>query len=366
MDQMEQMKGWILESLVKVQHPEQQKSIIELKMVDTVAFCDGIARVDLILSSTADPNRDALFQRVKEVVGALEGVQTVNVGISLKTPPVKPAFTKTPSAPAPMASLPNIKNIIAVSSGKGGVGKTSISVNLACALQQEGAKVGILDADIYGPNVPIMMGLRGAKFGHNPEKDMLIPTENHGVKVVSMYFLIKEDQPVVWRGPMLDKVIRQFLTQADWGELDYLIIDLPPGTGDAQLTIIQATPVVGAIIVTTPQDVAIHDSRKGLTMFTDQKIPVLGIIENMSYFVGDDGKRYEIFGHGGGRNAADKLGVPFLGEVPIVPAQREKADEGVPVVVYAPNSEQATIFRNIAHQVIRKVHELAGEPVPTH
>ena len=354
-------KDTLFAALAQVQHPQEGRPITDLNMVDNVAECDGIVRVDLILSSTADPNRDEIFNRVREAMAKVPDVTQVNVGLSLKTPPAKPPFQPTPVAPAPQASMPNIKNIIAVSSGKGGVGKTSVSVNLACALQQLGAKVGILDADIYGPNVPIMMGLRNAKLGQNEQGKLVVP-ENYGVKAISMYFLVKEDQPVVWRGPMLDKVIRQFLTDSDWGDLDYLIVDLPPGTGDAQLTTVQAMPVVGAIIVTTPQEVAIHDSRKGLAMFTNANIPVLGIIENMSYFKGDDGKQYEIFGRGGGRRAAESLNVPFLGEIPIVPAQRENADEGRPVVVYAPESEQATIFRHVAQLVVDKIHELAKQP----
>ena len=348
--------------------PEQQavydilKAVIEPSMIDTIAACDGNVKVELILASTTDPNRDEILNRAKKALEKLPGVQQISVSLSLKTP--AKGFGKTQPAPqtAPVAPKENaltIKHILAVSSGKGGVGKTSVSVNLACALQQEGKRVGILDADIYGPNVPIMMGLRGAKLGSEDNK--LIPPENHGVKVVSMAFLIEEDQPVVWRGPMLDKVIRQFLADTQWGELDYLIVDLPPGTGDAQLTTIQAMPVTGAIIVTTPQDVAIHDSRKGLSMFLSAKIPVLGVIENMSYFKGDDGKEYEIFGRGGGKNAAAQLKLPFLGEVPIVSQQRADADAGKPIVVSQPDSEQAQIFKTIAKKVEEGVRNLKRE-----
>ena len=355
--------------------PEQQAlydaltQVIEPSMIDFVSVCDGIAKADLILSSTADPNRDEILARAKRTLEKADGVKSATVGISIKTPAAKGAFAKgapqaapQPTAPvAPKAQVPGIKHIIAVSSGKGGVGKTSVSVNLACALQQAGNKVGILDADIYGPNVPIMMGLRQAKL--DSENNRLIAPENHGVKVVSMAFLIKEDQPVVWRGPMLDKVIRQFLTDTNWGELDYLIVDLPPGTGDAQLTTIQAMPVTGAVIVTTPQDVAIHDSRKGLAMFISGKVPVLGVIENMSYFRADDGKEYEIFGRGGGRKAAEELKLAFLGEIPIIPQQREDADAGKPIVVSQPDSEQAEIFKGIAKQIATSVNNLNRETV---
>jgi ATP-binding protein involved in chromosome partitioning len=286
----------------------------------------------------------------------------------LKTPAAVKPFQRPadkPVAPvAPKQLLPNVKNVIAVSSGKGGVGKTSVSVNLACALTQLGYKVGIVDADIYGPNVPIMMGLRGARItGEKGGKPL--PPENYDVKVLSVAFMIREDQPVVWRGPMLDRIIRQFLNDFEWGELDFLLVDLPPGTGDAQLTIMQAASLAGAIIVTTPQEVALHDSRKGLAMFIGQNIPCLGIIENMSYFECEHGGRYEIFGNGGGRIAAEQLSVPFLGEIPLVPEQRERADQGQPVVMYDPDGKQAGIFRHIAEQVVSSVRAANEKAVPT-
>jgi len=340
--------------------PEQIKAalqgIVPETQLDVVSFCDGLVKIDVILVNTADPSREALFAKIKETVLKLPEVKEVNVGISLKTPAAKPAFAPKTTAPAPQEQQLSVKHIIAVSSGKGGVGKTTVSVNLACALEQQGFKVGILDADIYGPNVPIMMGLRQAKLGQNDEQK-LVPPENHNVKVVSMAFLIKEEQPVVWRGPMLDKVIRQFLTDTAW-DADYLIIDLPPGTGDAQLTVMQSMPVTGAIIVTTPQEVAIHDSRKGLAMFKSNDVPVFGIVENMSYFVGDDGKRYELFGNGGGRRAAEELEVPFLSEIPLVPIQREQADEGMPIVVSDPEGAQAQVFKQLAKTIVEAVEKL--------
>ncbi len=354
----------VMQALTRVVDPEKNQNLIELGMVDFASVCDNSVKVDLILPSTDYPEKEGLLAVTRQVLQSLEGVNQVTVGISLKTPAAVKPFqrpTNQPLAPvAPKQLLPNIKNVIAISSGKGGVGKTSVSVNLACALTQLGYTVGIVDADIYGPNVPLMMGLRHAKVTEQATNGKPIPPQNNGVKVMSVAFMIKEEQPVVWRGPLLDRIIRQFLSDFEWDELDFLLVDLPPGTGDAQLTIMQAASLSGAIIVTTPQEVALHDSRKGLAMFVGQNIPCLGIIENMSYFEGDDGKRYEIFGHGGGRSAAVQLQVPFLGEVPLVIEQREKADAGQPVVVYEPDGKQAAIFRQIAENMVenlRRVNE---------
>lgn len=332
------------------------EGILPADKIDNVSVCDGIARVDVVLESTQDPKRDEIFAAIKEKVSALPGIKMVNPGISTKTPSAKP-FGQPAQSPAPQAvkqELP-FKHIIAVSSGKGGVGKTTVTVNLACALEKQGFKVGILDADIYGPNVAIMMGLRGQRLQADPETQAFKLPENHGVKVISMAFLIGEEQPVIWRGPMMDKVIRQFVSDMPWEELDFLLIDLPPGTGDAQLTVMQALPQAHAIIVTTPQEVALHDSKKGLAMFQNNKMDVLGLIENMSYFVCEHGSRYELFGHGGGKRAAETLNIPFLGEVPLVAEQRAKADEGLPVVVYDPNGAQAQIFLSLASQVAEAV-----------
>ncbi len=359
----------VLQALKAVNDPGRGNNVVDLAMVDGLAVCDGNVKVDLILPSTDYEHREQLLADARAAIQQLPGVKLATVGISLKTPPKTPPFQRPadrPTAPvSPKQLLPNVKNIIAISSGKGGVGKTSVSVNLACALTQLGYHVGIVDADIYGPNVPIMMGLRGKPhIPVNAETEKPMPPENHGVKVVSMSYFVQEDQPVVWRGPMLDRAIRQFLTDFDWGELDFLLVDLPPGTGDAQLTIMQAAELSGAVVVTTPQEVALHDSRKALSMFKGQNIPLLGIVENMSYFVCEHGGRYEIFGHGGGRDAAEKLDVPFLGELPLVAEQRAKADQGLPVVVYAPDSEQAANFRNIATRLVEVLREVnRGEKV---
>lgn len=357
----------VLQALKGVIDPGSNRNIVDLEMIDNLAACDGNVKVDLILPNTAYEHRDQLLADAKAAIQQLPDAKMVTVGISLKTPPKTAPFQRPADRPvAPVAGkqlLPNVKNIIAVSSGKGGVGKTSVSVNLACALTQLGYHVGIVDADIYGPNVPIMMGLRGKPaMAVNPETNKPMPPENHGVKVVSMSYFVQEDQPIVWRGPMLDRAIRQFLTDFDWGELDFLLVDLPPGTGDAQLTIMQAAELSGAVVVTTPQEVALHDSRKALSMFKGQNIPLLGIVENMSYFVCEHGSRYEIFGHGGGREAAEKLEIPFLGEVPLVAEQRAWADQGLPVAVYAPESEQAATFRNLAIRLVDVLREVSKQP----
>ncbi|MGQ0812119.1 MAG: Mrp/NBP35 family ATP-binding protein [Nitrospiraceae bacterium] len=251
--------------------------------------------------------------------------------------------------------IPGVTHVIAVSSGKGGVGKSTVAVNLAVALAQAGAKVGLLDADIYGPNIPMMMGLQ-----KTPEqKDgKITPAESHGVKLISMGFFVPEETAVVWRGPMVHTAIQQLFRDVLWGELDYLLIDLPPGTGDAQLTLTQLVSLAGAITVTTPQEVALHDVRKGMMMFEKVNVPLLGIVENMSYFLcGHCGERTEIFSHGGGERAAEKLGIPFLGRIPIDPAIRSGGDSGHPIVVADPGSPQAKAFGEIAAKLAAELNK---------
>jgi len=245
--------------------------------------------------------------------------------------------------------LPDVKHIVAVSSGKGGVGKSTVAANLAVALAASGARVGLIDADIYGPNIPMMLGVRKP-----PEQQdgKLLPAESYGVKLISMGFFVPEETAIVWRGPMVHTAIQQFFRDVIWGELDYLLIDLPPGTGDAQLSISQLVSLAGVITVTTPQEVALHDVRKGMTMFQKVNVPLLGIIENMSYYIcGHCGDRAEIFSHGGGQRAAEKLGVPFLGAIPIDLAIRAGGDEGMPIVAANPDSPQAKTFRDIAAKI---------------
>lgn len=364
----------VMQALAQVMVPAEGDSpatnVVEAGMIDFATVCDNQVKVDLIFPSTSYPHRDAVLHAVRGAVQALPDIRLATVGISLKTPAAVKPFQRPADKPvAPVAAkqlLPNIGNVIAVSSGKGGVGKTSVTVNLACALTAQGYRVGIVDADIYGPNVPIMLGLRNQRIKGESEAGKPLPLENYGIKVISVAFLIKEEQPVVWRGPMLDRIIRQFLSDFEWGELDFLLVDLPPGTGDAQLTIMQAASLSGAIIVTTPQEVALHDSRKGLAMFVGQSIPCLGLVENMSYFECDHGGRYEIFGHGGGRKAAETLGVPFLAEIPLVLEQRQQADEGRPVMIANPESRQAALFNTLAENVVAELARVhAQTPVPT-
>lgn len=257
--------------------------------------------------------------------------------------------------------VPGVKHVIAISSGKGGVGKSTVAANLACALALTGAKVGLLDADLYGPNIPMMMG--GAT-GPEQKDGKIVPVENYGVKLISMAYLVPEDTPLVWRGPMVHQYLQAFFRDVLWGELDYLLIDLPPGTGDVQLSLSQMVPLAGAITVTTPQEVALYDVRKGMAMFQKVNVPLLGIVENMSHFVcGHCGERTEIFSYGGGERAAEKLGVPFLGRIPIDPAIRDGGDTGHPIVMADPASPQAAAFQDIAQKIIAQVGGTGKEGV---
>ncbi|MGC9503967.1 Mrp/NBP35 family ATP-binding protein [Baaleninema sp.] len=342
----------VLNVLRPVQDPELQKSLVELNMIRNVAIEGGTVKFTLVLTTPACPLREFIVEDCEKAVRTLSGVEAVEVDVTAETP-------KQASLPD-RQGIDGVNNIIAISSGKGGVGKSSVAVNVAVALAQTGAKVGLLDADIYGPNGPNMLGLADAKVmvRQAPDgKEVLEPAFNHGVKLVSMAFLIDKDQPVIWRGPMLNGVIRQFLYQVQWGELDYLIVDMPPGTGDAQLTLAQAVPMAGVAIVTTPQQVALLDSRKGLKMFEQLGVPVLGIVENMSYFVPPDlpDRQYDIFGSGGGEKTSEELGVPLLGRVPLEIPLREGSDEGVPIVVSRPESVSAKELTAVAKQIAAKV-----------
>jgi ATP-binding protein involved in chromosome partitioning len=341
----------VLEVLRPVQDPELQKSLVELNMIRNVTIDDGKVSFTLVLTTPACPLREFIVEDCQKAVKKLPGVTDVSVEVTAETPHQKSLPDRT--------GVTGVKNIIAVSSGKGGVGKSTVAVNIAVALAQTGAKVGLLDADIYGPNDPTMLGLSDAQIVvRSSEKgEILEPAFNHGVKLVSMGFLIDRDQPVIWRGPMLNGVIRQFLYQVQWGDLDYLIVDMPPGTGDAQLTLTQAVPMAGAVIVTTPQTVALLDSRKGLRMFQQMNVPVLGIVENMSYFIPPDmpDKQYDIFGSGGGEKTARELGVPLLGCVPLEISTRVGGDIGVPIVVQEPDSASAKALKSIALAIAGKV-----------
>lgn len=344
-------KTAILDVLRPVQDPELQKSLVELNMIRNVEIQDGKVSLTLVLTTPACPLREMIVDDCKAAIHTLPGVKAIEIDVTAETPQQKQLPDRT--------GISGVKNIVAISSGKGGVGKSTVAVNIAVALAQSGAAVGLIDADIYGPNTPTMLGLEQAvvEVRKEPEGDVLQPAFNHGVKLVSMGFLIDKDQPVIWRGPMLNGIIRQFLYQADWGALDYLIVDLPPGTGDAQLTMAQAVPMAGAVIVTTPQKVALLDSRKGLKMFQQLQVPVLGIVENMSYFIPPDlpDRQYDIFGSGGGERTAQELGVPLLGRVPLEISLRQGGDLGLPIVLSDPDSAAAQELTAIAQRVAGKV-----------
>ncbi len=345
----------VLEVLRPVQDPELQKSLVELNMIRNIQIQDGEVRFTLVLTTPACPLREFIVEDCQKAVKQLPGVETVLVDVTAETPQQK--------ALPDRQGIPGVKNILAISSGKGGVGKSTVAVNVAVALAQTGAKVGLIDADIYGPNDPTMLGLGDTQVmvQQTPQGEVLEPAFNHGVKLVSMAFLIDKDQPVIWRGPMLNGIIRQFLYQVNWGELDYLLVDMPPGTGDAQLTLAQAVPMSGVVIVTTPQLVSLLDSRKGLKMFQQLGVSVLGIVENMSYFIPPDSpdKKYDIFGSGGGEKTAHELGVPLLGAIPLEMPVREGGDAGIPIVISDPNSASALELTAIAQRIAGKVSVFA-------
>ena len=341
----------VLEILRPVQDPELRKSLVELNMIRHIQIDGGKVQFTLVLTTPACPLREFIVADAKQAVQKLPGVTEVIIDVTAETPQQKSLPNRT--------GIAGVKNIVAVSSGKGGVGKSTVAVNIAVALAQTGAKVGLLDADIYGPNAPMMLGLSDTVIKVRTEAtgEILEPAFNHGVKLVSMAFLIDRDQPVIWRGPMLNGVIRQFLYQVQWGDLDYLIVDMPPGTGDAQLTLTQSVPMAGAVIVTTPQSVSLLDSRKGLRMFQQLNVPVLGIVENMSYFIPPDmpDRQYDIFGSGGGEKTATELGVALLGCVPLEIALREGGDRGIPIVIADPDSASAKALTAIALTIAGKV-----------
>ncbi len=334
----------ILQALRTVQEPELHQDLVTLNMVRDITIRGREVGFTIMLTTPACPLRSRMEQESIEAVKRLvPGVETVNV-----------RFDATVRADSRIAGKLNIdvKNIIAVASGKGGVGKSTVSTNLAVSLALEGAQVGVLDADIYGPNIPIMFGLSGKP---RIEQNKMVPLEAYGVKVISMGFLMPEGEAVVWRGPMLHKAIQQLFTDVRWGSLDYLIVDLPPGTGDAQLSLAQSVPLTGGIIVTTPQAVAISDARRGATAFKRLEVPILGVIENMAG---------EIFGTGGGEEAARQMGVEFLGRIELDPRIRAGGDAGKPMVIDAPDSAAAQQFRTLARLVAARISVMTLLPDP--
>ncbi|HEY0971039.1 MAG TPA: Mrp/NBP35 family ATP-binding protein [Gemmatimonadales bacterium] len=350
----------IEKALRNVRNPRTKVDVVAGEMVRDVATSrDGKVRVTLLLAAEDDA---ALVREVRQALERTEGVTDVRVDVADPSQPPKPAARPAPRAlpvmdqqpqsaasrvPAPTpVGYPNLGRILAVSSGKGGVGKSTVATNIAVALARSGKRVGLMDADIYGPNIPRMMGVNEPPPVKN---ERIMPLEAHGVKVISLGFLIERDQPAIWRGPIVMKVITQFIRDVEWGQLDYFIVDMPPGTGDAQLSLVQATHVDGAIIVTTPQQVAAGDALRGAKMFERVDVPVIGIVENMSYFESlETGKPLPIFGSGGGQRLADELEVPLLGNVPLYPPLLADADEGKPIVVAEPGSAAARALTSVA------------------
>ncbi len=336
-------KETILAALGKVQEPELHKDLVTLNMIQDLESKDGDVSFTIMLTTPACPLRSRIEKEAKEAVLALEGVKRVEIKMDSNVP--------NDGRMRGLVTAP-IRNAIAVASGKGGVGKSTVAVNLAVALAQSGARVGLMDADIYGPNIPTMMGVERMP---NPKEDKLIPAEAYNVKMMSMGFLVKPGQPLIWRGPMLNSAIRQFLSDVEWGELDYLIIDLPPGTGDAPLSLAQALPLSGVVIVTLPQNVSLEDASRGLQMFAQLEVPILGVIENMSYLTLPDGTKMDVFGQGGGQQLASNYNVPFLGAVPLNPEVRVGGDSGKPIIISDPESDAALALLEIAQAVAARV-----------
>jgi ATP-binding protein involved in chromosome partitioning len=360
----------VLEALRTVRDPDGGKDVVALGLVQELRIGAGEVSFTLAFAGQSPQTKVALHSGASRAVSALPGVGKVNVKMGSGAPQAKPEHAHAHGhggapAPGPQRSaefIPEVKHTIAVSSGKGGVGKSTVAVNLALALRQGGAVAGLVDVDVYGPDVPLMMGTKG-RPGMFDNK--IIPVEAHGVKVMSIGLLVDEREALVWRGPMIHSAVQQFLRDVAWGPLDYLVCDMPPGTGDAQLSLSQVIPLTGVVMVTTPQDVALLDVRKGLAMFRKLNVPILGIVENMSYFVAPDtGARYPIFGEGGGAKVAEEFGVPLLGQIPLEMETRRGGDTGMPVVVGQPGSSQADAFRKIAAAVVARVEALAGLQLP--
>jgi ATP-binding protein involved in chromosome partitioning len=345
----------IVDALRCVVDPERHGDIVGLGMVQGIRIKGGHVAMSLEVDPQRGPRLEPLRKQVEDLVHKLPGVISASVVLTAERP--APAAARAPAAGArgqETALLPEVKAILAVASGKGGVGKSTVAVNLAVALARLGRRTGLLDADIYGPSMRRLLGITGQPVSSDGAK--LDPMARHGVKSMSMAFLVEEETPIVWRGPMVQSALEQMMRDVAWGELDILIVDMPPGTGDTQLTMAQRVPLAGAIIVSTPQDIALIDARKGLNMFRKVDVPVLGLIENMSYFLCPKcGERTEIFGHGGARREADALGMDFLGEVPLDVAIRETSDEGEPIVAADPDGPHARTFLEIAERVWTKV-----------
>ena len=355
----------ILDALSTVPDPDRGGDIVSLGMVSGMAIRDGNVAFSIEVEPERGPRLEPLRKAAEKAVEALPDVLSVTAVLTAQAAPrgrvaPQPAVAP-PGRPAPHAAnrmqrgaVPGVGAIVAVASGKGGVGKSTVAANLALALKANGLRVGVLDADIYGPSMPRMLGISGRPS--SPDGKRLTPMENYGLRCMSMGFLVPEDKPMIWRGPMVMSALQQMLREVNWGDLDIMVVDMPPGTGDAQLTMAQQVPLAGAVIVSTPQDIALLDARKGLNMFRQVEVPVLGIIENMSYFLCPHcGGRSEIFSHGGARLEAERLGTEFLGEVPLDLQIRETSDSGHPITVSDPDNPHSAVFRAIAARIWEKI-----------
>ena len=348
-------KEAIKNALSTVKYPGFSRDIVSFGLVRSVDFENGNAVIGISVTTSDHSVAARIRDDVESALKAVPEIKNVDVNVSL-SPTKKPEESSSPGS-ANLAGLPGVKNVIAVASGKGGVGKSTFSSNLACSLAKqlsdEGKKVGLLDCDIYGPSIPLMMGVGGRP---EIEDESIIPLESHGIKVMSMGFLIDEDTPVVWRGPMIQKTINQFINNVKWGVLEIIVVDLPPGTGDAQLSLVQTIPLKGAIIVTTPQLAATQVAKRGARMLEKTNVPLIGVAENMSYLEGEDGSKQYIFGEGGGEKTAAELDIPLLGKIPLDPSIREAGDAGSPISVSKPDSPSAHAFDLIATEIMSQLN----------
>jgi ATP-binding protein involved in chromosome partitioning len=350
----------VLAAIGGLREPSTGRELVALGAIRELRIEGGQVSFYLALPQTGTPEAKALHAEVERRVMALPGIGAVNARLVNAAPTAPPGGAPGAGLPG-KRPIPGVRHVIAVSSGKGGVGKSTVCVNLACALRATGARVGVLDGDIYGPNIPLMLGARGTPTG---TRDKLHPMEAHGLQVMSMGLLVPEDQPMIWRGPMLNKAVQQFMFQVDWDDLDYLFVDMPPGTGDVQLTLTQNTDITGAVVVTTPQEVAVLDVRKAIRMFEKIEVPILGVVENMSWFQPPgSSERYELFGSGGAQRIEREFGVPVLGQIPIGIEVRSGGDEGSPVVVAEPDGPIAAAFRAAADRLVDRIRQSGRTPV---
>ncbi len=360
--------GTVLQALKSIQDPDLKRDIVSLDMIREIQVSgSGAISLKLVLKTPADPLKEKFEADIRSALKPLAGSNEIRIQIESHVKGANRHHShQGGERKAGSSMIPGVAHVIAVSSGKGGVGKSTVSVNLAMSLALEGARVGLMDADVYGPNIPTMMGVtEQPKIMKNAAgTEMFIPPIAHGIKVISMGMLVDPDQPLVWRGPMLHSVINQFCHQVEWGSLDYLVVDMPPGTGDVQLSLAQMVPVTGAVLVTTPQEVSMQDVRKAHAMFEKVRIPIIGFVENMSYFKPDDSdKKYYIFGEGGGKMLADKYKSELLAQIPIVPLIREGGDMGRPITVREPNHPTSHAFRALSKRIARKITIMSEEGI---